>query len=168
MSYLQNSAPREGYDLAQVCLNGHMVNSAARTEPQNNQKFCSTCGAPTVTACPECNHALRGYLWGSLSVDEVVPKAFCSNCGVPYPWTQRKLSVAHALVQETELSDSDKDLLTKSLDELVRDTPETEVALVRIKKLMPKAGTVIASGLKQVLISVVTEAVKHSLWPGAH
>ena len=52
----------------------------------------------------------------------------------------------------------------RSLGELVSDTPATEGAVLRVKKLLGKAGPGVAAAVKQVMISVVTEAVKHKLW----
>jgi len=36
---------------------------------------------------------------------------------------------------------------------------------VRFKKLASKGGQVVAQGLKQILVSVVTEAVRKQIWP---
>ena len=33
------------YDVAQICTNGHVVNSSASSVPQSNQKYCTECGA---------------------------------------------------------------------------------------------------------------------------
>lgn len=42
--------PEDDYwDVAQVCLNGHLVTSTAATYPQHQEKFCSRCGAQTLT-----------------------------------------------------------------------------------------------------------------------
>ena len=41
------------YDLAQICENGHTVNSMARDYPTSNQDFCDKCGTPTMTQCPK-------------------------------------------------------------------------------------------------------------------
>lgn len=41
---------REGYDTAQICLNGHVVTSMSETVPQRMRKFCEQCGEAIITA----------------------------------------------------------------------------------------------------------------------
>jgi len=48
------------YDTAQICTNGHVINSMARSEPKHNKKFCDKCGAKTIMNCPNCNSPIRG------------------------------------------------------------------------------------------------------------
>ena len=42
---------REGYDTAQVCLNGHVASSMAGSSPQFRQCHCEKRGDPTITEC---------------------------------------------------------------------------------------------------------------------
>jgi hypothetical protein len=63
------------------------------------------------------------------------------------------------------LEPDERDVLAKSLDDLVRDTPRTALAATRFKKLAAKAGSSAASGLKDILVSVVTETAKKIIWP---
>src|SRR5213080_2664584 len=56
------------YDVAQVCLNGHVTNGFSRSSPEFNETFCSNCGERTITVCPACNHAIRGQIAGSIIV----------------------------------------------------------------------------------------------------
>jgi len=48
------------YDVAQVCLNGHLVNAKTKDSPQHNKDFCTKCGNETITKCPECNQDIPG------------------------------------------------------------------------------------------------------------
>jgi len=159
----------EGYDVAQICLNGHLINDCARTKPEHNEKCCAKCGAETITACQNCNHYLRGFFHsdGFISIDQDTLPQFCYNCGEPYVWTKRMLAAAHDLVHEaTSLDEHEKELLTQSLDDLIRETPATEGAILRVKRLLPKAGNAIGKAVKDVMVSVLTEVVKDKLWPG--
>jgi hypothetical protein len=158
----------DGYDLAQVCLNGHTVNEFARSSPEHNQKFCGKCGAETITVCQGCNHALRGvfHLSGAIDVSEYRPPAFCHNCGKPYPWTERRLRAAKELISEAErLSAEERESLNRSLDDLVRDAPSAQVAAMRFKKLLPRTGKEIAEGVRSIVVDIVSEAAKKLLWP---
>ncbi len=156
------------YDTAQVCLNGHPINSMARLSPQRNQKFCSKCGAQTITECQLCKAPIRGYYHSNVTVIgfEYVPPKFCDNCGKPYPWTDLKLKAAQELIDEAEkLTDREKDILKQSLDDLVRDTPNTQVAVLRFKKLAAKAGDVVLGGLRDIMVDVASETAKKILFP---
>ena len=114
------------YDVAQVCLNGHLVNDRTKSSPDHNQAFCGKYGKPTIIACLKCNSPIRGYYHvprvvalGSEAVDN-----FCLACGAPYPWTSEKLEVARAYADEAEgLSPEEKDIFKKSFDDLIVESP---------------------------------------------
>jgi hypothetical protein len=36
------------YDVAEICLNGHLINEYAATHGDENQPFCNDCGAATI------------------------------------------------------------------------------------------------------------------------
>jgi hypothetical protein len=96
---------REGYDVAQICHNDHMANSSTQKMPEFNQKFCETCGAPTITTCPNCNEPIRGSYWGGvIGVTYEAPR-FCINCGEPFPWAKLKIEAANALAKELDSID---------------------------------------------------------------
>ena len=89
-----------GYDVGQVCLNGHVANFLARSQPEHNKNFCSTCGEKTIDQCPQCKTQIRGHyrMPRDISfVPEVAP-AFCHNCGKPYPWMEDRLQTAKELL----------------------------------------------------------------------
>ncbi len=48
------------YDVAQVCLRGHLVNSGIKDTPQKSSDHCPKCGQPTITKCPRCGVEIRG------------------------------------------------------------------------------------------------------------
>lgn len=155
------------YDTAQICLNGHLINKMASSAPQSNQKFCGDCGAQTITACPTCNAAIRGYYHvpGVIGFFNYNRPSYCHNCGNPYPWTASSLEAARELADELEnLSPEERRQLKDSFPDLVKNTPKTAVAETRYKKLIKKAGAEAYDGMKSVLIDVVSEAVKKSLF----
>lgn len=153
------------FDIAQICRNGHKINSSSQDYPQFNQDFCEECGSPTITACPECASPIQGAGRNSMFDHFTVPK-FCAKCGSPYPWTKAKLQAALDLTKEVENLDNDeKVMLEKSIDDLVKDTPDKVVAAIRFKKLMVKVGQGASSAFREILVDVVSESAKKLLWP---
>lgn len=154
------------YHVGQVCQNGHAINSMADENGALNSKFCGHCGAETTTECAACSAPIRGYysVPGVISFGEWTPDSYCYECGAPYPWTKTALDTAAEFVDESdELSDDDKERLKASLTDLTKDSPRTELAASRFKKLAGKAGAALPDGLGKILISVLTEAAKKSL-----
>jgi hypothetical protein len=117
------------HDAAQICLNGHVINDSSHWSPEFNQKFCSKCGEATTTSCPECGAEIRGryHAPGVVVLGAQFPApSYCANCGHSYPWTERRLKAAKALADEfEELNEGERDKLKESLDDLVRDSPQT-------------------------------------------
>lgn len=161
---------RQGYDIAQVCLNGHVVTSVTQSIPERMRKFCESCGEPTITTCPSYDQPIPGAYLDSVVIGaRYEPPAFCGDCGKPFPWTERRLGVARELAHEAgQLSAEEKQQLADSLDDLTRDTPRTQVAAGRFRRLVAKAGIETGSALRAVLVDVVSEAAKKAIWgPGA-
>jgi hypothetical protein len=156
------------YKIAQVCLNGHMVTSDIGNY-ELRSKFCRTCGTSTITACPKCNAGIRGYYYASgvLTLGETPVYPFCHECGSAYPWTEAKIKAARDMADELdELSQEERERLKGTLDDLTRNTPQTEVAVVRFKKLMTKAGKAGANAMRDIVVNIVSEAVKKALLGG--
>lgn len=154
------------YDVAQVCLNGHVINDSFKSFPAQNQKFCGKCGAPTITDCEHCKSFIRGSYSAPGIFNSRYDAGFCHNCGEPYPWTESRLKAARELAQEGEkLSKDEREQLTKSFDELVRDTPSTGLSAMRFKKIIAKVGGPSAEAFKTILVDIATETAKRLLWP---
>jgi hypothetical protein len=62
------------------------------------------------------------------------------------------------------LNDNEKGLLVRSLDDLVRETPQTPVAILRFKQGASKLGTEAASALKSILVQIAVESAKQQIW----
>ena len=91
--------------------------------------------------------------------------SFCQGCGAAYPWTTSAVKAARELIADTEeLTAEEREQLSASLDDLVRDSARTEVAAGRFKRLAAKAGGETANALKSILISVATETAKRAIW----
>jgi hypothetical protein len=154
----------EVYNSAQICTNGHVITEVADEMPHLTSDRCRACGAETITNCPACRAKIRGDRFGG-NVPAFRRPAFCHNCGKPYPWTEATIRAAKELAQELKISADDKMLLETSIDQLVRNTPAATVAAVRFKTIVAKAGREVAEGFHKILVDVVSEIVKKTLWP---
>ncbi len=159
---------RSWYDVAQICLNGHIINASTQKYPQHNKKYCDKCGEKTITRCPNCNAVIQGEyhvegiaaFGGELSP----PPSFCPNCGNPYPWTEKKIKTAHQMTKElSNLTSEEKELLEKSIDNIIKETPETRLAVTRIKKLLPKVGKEAGNMLRDLVVDIASESAKKML-----
>ena len=156
------------YDVALVCLNGHVINENVRDNPAHNATHCARCGEKTISKCPSCNSDIRG----SYEVPGVCvfgggfeAPAFCHECGKPYPWTAERLAAAKELANEfEELSADEKTKLQDSLDDLVKETPRTEVSGLRFKKIMKKVGKDSYDGMKSILTDIASETLKKAMF----
>jgi hypothetical protein len=156
------------YDTAQICLNGHVNNRMTQMFPERDAKFCRECGAPTMTNCQSCNAPIRGeyHVPGVVVVGSSwSPPSYCHECGEPYPWVRSKLEAARELVDELEdLNTDEREKLRESLDDLVRDTPGTNVAAMRFKRIVAKCGSGVAEAFKEILVDVMSETAKKTIY----
>jgi len=73
-------------------------------------------------------------------------------------WTAAKVIAAKAMADELEgLNDAERLLVKASIDDIAADTPMSEVAAVRIKKLMPKVLTTGGEVLRKLIVDVASE-----------
>jgi hypothetical protein len=157
------------YDTAQICLNGHLINSMAVSNPQHNRNFCNECGQKTITDCPSCKTSIPGQYHdtgsGFAFSPFQIPKS-CHNCGKPYPWTEFALEAAKEYADELEkLTLEEREKLKQSIDDLVKDTPKTQLAASRFKQLVTKAGGSAADIFQKVLVNIISETAKKLIWP---
>lgn len=155
------------YDVALICLNGHVINRFARSLPEHNTKFCSECGEPTISQCPKCKADIRGEYGergiGVLGYEFSYPR-YCHNCGAPFPWTERHTEQLRSFIEELEeLSDEEKDKLGKSIPDIIAETPGTARASLRFKKAIAKIGKESGKLLIEILEKVASEHVKQQL-----
>ncbi len=156
------------YDIARICLNGHIINSFVITRPHNNKTFCDKCGLVTVTNCLACKAEIRGGLCYGNAVSRllITLPAFCPSCGKPYPWTEAKIQAAHELAQELEnISDDEKKILAHSIDEIAKETPKTTLAATRFKKMLSKTSRPVVDAFRDILVDVASETAKKLIWP---
>jgi hypothetical protein len=161
-----NRAEPDGFDKAQVCRRGHRGTLYALTQPITVKKFCTDCGAPMVDACEHCGAHLRGvrHIPGVLSTHAPATPSFCYECGKPYPWTEERLSAAREFALELEgLSSDEREQLSKSLDDIVADTPRTSLAVVRMKKMVAKVAKPVGEAFYKLVVDISSETAKKML-----
>ena len=152
------------YDTAQICLNSHVVNARSSTQHQHNQKFCEKCGEAVLYKCDHCHVPIRGQYSEDIGISYTAP-SYCFNCGKAFSWSIRRLAAAKELADEfDELSVEEKELLKQSIDDLMKDIPQTKVAETRLNRLIKKAGNDAYEGMRGIIVDVVSEAVKKSVF----
>lgn len=155
------------YRTAMVCENGHLITDSVEGSPGMMASHCGKCGARTITTCPKCGEGIRGRYHIPSVVDLTgpdPPPRHCHACGNPFPWTEAATRAWLELVEESEgLPKDEKERLKGSIDDLIADTPGTNVAVMRVKKWLAKAGREVGAAVKQIVLDVGTEAVKKSM-----
>lgn len=153
------------YHVAQICGNGHLVTAYADDYQHYRENYCSMCGSKTIMQCPNCNQPIKGRLRDGYDFGDFVIPKYCYNCGTPYPWTKDRIEATKELMQlELKLSDDDLTALSTDIYSLVTDSPRTQVAAVKFKSILAKAGTVTASAVKDILVDIISESAKKVIW----
>lgn len=154
------------FDIAQICLNGHVVNDTTRDAPTRNQPFCERCGAETIMACQKCSAEIRGFEHiGGVVHSEYDRPAYCLQCGAPFPWTEAGLQAARDLADVLEgLTPEDRAQLKESLEHLVKDTPQARVAETRLKQILKRSGKEAVDGMRSVLTDILSETVRKAIF----
>ena len=158
------------YDVSQVCLNGHVITDRYNGSPQLRKDFCDQCGAKTIKQCPNCGKDIQGgdYIVSisGVTIAGMTPApGYCHNCGQPFPWTTARLEVAQQTIREMDDLGDKKDELANSLPDLAVETPKTDLAVLRWKRVLGSVGTQSALAIREVLVAIASEAVKKALFP---
>jgi hypothetical protein len=126
----------------QVCVNGHQITIFAESQPQTCQAFCDTCGVKTVDTCPSCENKIRGFphITGAFGLDELPVPKYCMRCGAAYPWQQSSIDNLKEILRESALSAHDVAIIEKALPDVLQETPKTESASLRVKRVLGKLG----------------------------
>ncbi len=92
----------KGYDVAQVCPNGHVATAYFIAYHEFREDFCQECGAKTIYECPNCKEGIRGGYHGIVGFAEFKTPPFYVNCGQPFSWTANALEAATELIDELD------------------------------------------------------------------
>lgn len=152
----------DDYDVAQICLNGHVINMRFRGNPKRNTKYCASCGRKTITSCQECKEEIRGDLITGFPIASLGPDpapSYCIDCGKPYPWTQDKIDAFRELVTaSSSLSQDNKKVLSDGVEHVISDTPKTQLICARFVDIISKG-----SPLRSALLDIATGPAKEFL-----
>jgi len=143
----------EGYDVAQICINGHVISSMA-ANIGNRQEFCNVCGAETIMACQKCKYPIKGYYHspGVILLLDFNPPRFCEKCGEPFPWIKSKIEASKELIDLVEhFSDDERNDLKNSIEDIIRDSPKISVARIKLKKYLSKIDHSIANSINDLI-----------------
>jgi hypothetical protein len=157
------------------CLNGHyvgllnevrqartgaqwqrMMAQAEREGPTRLPLFCSTCGAANINACQHCQTPIE------LQYLDARP-AYCGGCGKPHPWQESAIENLKGILQESELNAEDRQEIELALHDVLRDTPKTESASLRMKRLLGKMRKPLYDVAIKVVTDVASETAKKTL-----
>lgn len=151
------------YKNATICLNGHVASDSIA----NYRKFCKSCGKSTISNCQTCNQPIQGYYDypGALTRPKYEVPNYCHSCGNPYPWTEKLLNNAIELVSlDEKLNDNQKQIIKTAIPDLIVESPTTALAEAKYKKYISNSASYVQDGLKNLLVNVVSETVKKSLF----
>ena len=150
------------FDIALICLSGHVVNESTKRFPGYNTKYCKECGEKTINSCPNCKHTIRGARAGMVGF--VSAPAYCEECGHPFPWTETKIQTALHLFAE-EMADKDAiRQFEESVRTISKGNPEAPLAANRLGKLVARVTTTItADAIKKTVVEVASETIKKTL-----
>lgn len=147
------------YYNATICENGHVIDCRQAI----SNEYCPKCGSVLITKCPHCNANIRGRTKEQEIIDYsiyVLPN-YCHNCGKAYPWTSSALETAKEIILEDEqLQQLEKENAVNSLKDIIVETPKTNLAVIRMKKLLTAAGKFTADSIRQFIIDFGCEIVK--------
>jgi hypothetical protein len=95
---------------------------------------------------------------------DYTPPIHCDLCGKLLPWTASRLDAARVVAGLlSELKPAERQALSASFDDLVRDTTRTQAAVLRVKLVLGKLSVEGGRALRDVLTTVAAESVKKQL-----
>jgi hypothetical protein len=152
------------------CLNGHFVGSlehppvghswtAMRNRlenppPKQFPRFCLECGVDNISACPHCQ--------APIEYDRSRP-AYCGACGKPHPWQASAIENLKEILRESELGAEDREEIERALPDVLRDTPKTESAALKVKRLLGKVGKPFYDIAIKVISDVASETAQKTM-----
>lgn len=154
------------YDQMQVCRNGHQITDSARGSPEFRKKFCNTCGAATVDCCSSCSFPIRGeyVVEGVIAVGLRTPTPdYCENCGASFPWREAAIENFRDVLREGELSEADLAVAEAALPDVLRETPRSESAGLRLKRIMSGLGKPTYDVAIKVISDLASETAKKTM-----
>lgn len=165
--YGHRSEPDDWYDVMQVCLNGHQITAFAVSQPQTRRQHCQSCGASTVTTCPTCNQNIRGHrhMAGVIGFFNSPVPNYCDHCGGAYAWQTARMENVGQVFRDAGIADADVERAQTLLPNVVRETPGTDSASLRLRGIIntiadPMAKDVVCRALGRVACAAAAEILE--------
>jgi hypothetical protein len=158
----RDSSREQGYDVMQVCLNGHRITDSAEMLPDHMKPFCPDCGEKTIATCPECRAPIQGHLKGVLSARPSPVRNNCHQCGTAYPWRQAALAAA-VEAAGIELEGQDATDAAALIVSVSVDTAQTELSALKLKRLLGKLSKPVYYVTIKIVSDVASETAKKIL-----
>lgn len=95
-----------------------------------------------------------------------VPK-YCVNCGAPYPWQASAIENLTEIVHESNLNSQDLEDFDRALPDVLRESPRTETASLKVKRILGKMGKPLYEVAIKVVSDIASETAKKILGFGA-
>lgn len=90
---------------------------------------------------------------------------YCPDCGSPYPWASAAIETLEELAMlDDESDEADRTGLVNSAEVAMSENPKTNAAALRVKKLLSKVGKATVSAAKDLLVDVLAESTKRTIW----
>jgi hypothetical protein len=151
------------YHIAQICINGHVINAYLNSLEDNKGEFCQHCGKRTIINCEKCNNPIIGWKYNP-HVNMLVPFSapnFCLFCGKPYPWTKSKIKALKELIDfENKLDQDEKKILKKNINDIINESPRTKVASIKFKQGLSKIGKETAKAVRDIIVDIASTTAK--------
>ena len=166
-SYKGDDLP-QGYDIAQICKNGHLITAYAKSSPDHRKKHCTICGDLTISICEHCKQSIQGlyHIPGIGAVGNYKVPKFCHNCGKPYPWTIRQMEAAKKIIEQLdELNPTEQENLKIAINEIITDSPDAKPAAYKIKKVLTKIQGEAQTMLRDLIVDIASEAIVKIIMP---
>jgi hypothetical protein len=129
-----------------------MMERASQYEGQGRvAAFCTKCGAVNISACQHCQTPMEHKYVGDRH-------SYCGACGKPFPWTETALMIAREYTDELdELSTEDKTTLKATFVDLTVDSPKTEIAASRFKRILRKLAPDVGETIRKTIVEIASE-----------
>ncbi len=134
-----------------ICKNGHQI-------PERSN-FCQRCGSPVLDECDNCGTKIK-----PVRNNPFLIPGYCDYCGYPFPWIEAALQAAAELLAEDEnITAEECNRLIAVLPDALCETPRTNLAVARIKKVLAILGSFTSDALRQILVDHACDLVKQQL-----
>lgn len=147
----QNHELHKTRELAQVCLNGHLITPIAYHFPETRRLKCEQCSEDTLSHCLSCNASIPGWDFTlDWDVSYVVPN-FCWRCNQPHPWLRRAMRNTLGLYSTLLIGTSELAVLKADLIHLFLETSRSAIAAMRTRELLYRVDGFAWARLRKIL-----------------